>query len=476
MTSEVTESNRLPGGLSRWRAWRVLARDGGVATVFGVLPLLLLAGLMATAGLVDRDPVGMVILTAPLVVAGLAVLLHRPGAAVTEQRQPAVHTLVAEAARRIGTAPPDRIWLTGEPVVVARVKDRRRDLRIGLPLVACLPRAELAALIGHELSLLHHRRAWLVTRLWRRWYAATEMAALHHGDDEPPPRWARSVRTALDGFAAEVSHHADGAAVTAAGSPEVAARAFARAATAAGEYDDFLTETGIPPRRWWRLVETAISDLDDGWRRLIGRGIAETDWDADEAATLAELHPRLAGPLRTLGATPLPLGEPTEPVTVTPLDVREQRRIVRRLLGMPVPRGVRWRTFRDAPAVWWLRRARRDAESVREDVEAVLGRPPADDLETIQVVQTRTREVVAVAFGVPVGELSEDVGQDDGPQPAVIHLVEYALLRKGWRLAHPAVRGVLVGPHGESVDAARLIANAFAGTADLTELRKLLNG
>lgn len=144
---------------------------------------------------------------------------------------------------------------------------------------------------------------------------------------------------------------------------------------------------------------------------------------------------------------------------------------------MPVPRGVRWRTFRDAPAAWWLRRARRDAESVREDVAAVLGRPPVDGLETIRVVQTRTREVVAVALHVPLRELPPEIGEDAAdPQPAVVHLVEYALLRRGWRLEHPAVRGVLVGPAGETVDAARLIADAFTGAVDLTGLRKLLEG
>jgi hypothetical protein len=159
------------------------------------------------------------------------------------------------------------------------------------------------------------------------------------------------------------------------------------------------------------------------------------------------------------------------PVPVTPLSGRERRRLVRRLLNIPYPRYIRWYTFADAPPRWWLRRAAQEAGSVRADVAAVLGRPPVDDVEAIEVVRTRTREVLAAAMEVPADDLSDEPGdcESDGPPAATVWLVEENLLRRGWRLAHPAVRGVLIGPAGERVDARAVIADA-----DQAHLRRLL--
>lgn len=114
VTVEVAQSNRLPGGLPGWQGWWVLARDGGLGAAFTLLPLLLITLLMAAAGIVDRDPTGLVFLAAPLVVAGLATWWHRPGAAVTAQTQPEVHALVTDAARRVGVPMPERVWPVGE--------------------------------------------------------------------------------------------------------------------------------------------------------------------------------------------------------------------------------------------------------------------------------------------------------------------------------------------------------------------------
>jgi hypothetical protein len=51
--------------------------------------------------------------------------------------------------------------------------------------------------------------------------------------------------------------------------------------------------------------------------------------------------------------------------------------------------------------------------------------------------------------------------------------VEDHLLRQGWRLEHPAVRGILIGPTGERLDARSLISGTYAHP-DLSALRALL--
>jgi hypothetical protein len=54
------------------------------------------------------------------------------------------------------------------------------------------------------------------------------------------------------------------------------------------------------------------------------------------------------------------------------------------------------------------------------------------------------------------------------------HLVEDVLLQRGWRLEHPAVRGVLLGPDGQRVDAAALVGGALR-EPDLGRFRQLLS-
>jgi len=165
---EVAQSNRLPGGVGVWRGWWILARDAGMGVVLAFAPLLLLGILLVAIGIIGRDPAALGFVIGPVVASWLLVRLYRPGVAVTAQGQPDVHALVVSAADRTGVAPPDRIWLTATPTVTARTRIGRRKVHIGLPLLACLSRTEMAALVGHALSLLHHRRPWLVTRLWSR--------------------------------------------------------------------------------------------------------------------------------------------------------------------------------------------------------------------------------------------------------------------------------------------------------------------
>jgi hypothetical protein len=55
-------------------------------------------------------------------------------------------------------------------------------------------------------------------------------------------------------------------------------------------------------------------------------------------------------------------------------------------------------------------------------------------------------------------------------------LVEAALLPNGWRLEHPAIRGVLRGPQGQLLDANALMARASVDPAARDELNALLRG
>ncbi|WP_433530808.1 M48 family metallopeptidase [Micromonospora sp. CA-263727] len=456
--------DRLPGGLGTWRARWLLARHNGIlgpltylVALVVVLPVMLLWGALLA-----------------LVGAGSARLGNRGGVPVTPKSHPELYDLVAATAQRLGTPMPGRVLLTATPTVDVTVAYRQRHLEIGLPLLACLSTAELRALVGHRLALLRHRHADLVTGLLDLWTDAVQAESYEEGRAQ---RRAAELRRTLAGFAAEAQRDADDAAVLAAGGVDPAARAFALASLVADEYAGFLDNSGVPEQRWWRPVEVGISDVDDGWRRALHHGLGESDWAADDAQLLATIHPRLAVALRALGHAPLSVTLTADPVPVPPLSERERRRVTRRIMDIPYPRYIRWSSFADSPPRWWLRRAIRDVTRVRSDVALVLGREPVDDVEVFQVVRTRPREVLAAALDVPVDELSDhphDWELGDEPPDVLIWLVEENLLRRGWRLAHPAVRGVLVGPRGDRVDARDVIAQAGREAEDAPGLRRWL--
>src|SRR5262249_55958530 len=74
-----------------------------------------------------------------------------------------------------------------------------------------------------------------------------------------------------------------------------------------------------------------------------------------------------------------------------------------------------------------------------------LGRLPVDEAETATALMTRWPEILSIKLGRPVPE-------PDGVPQAAVEYVESALLERGWRLAHPAVRGVLRDRDGYTVD------------------------
>ena len=227
-------------------------------------------------------------------------------------------------------------------------------------------------------------------------------------------------------------------------------------------------------RPWSGRRVAAISDLDDGWRRVLARGVHVLWYDDDRAA---RLHPGLVEALADLGPTVSTLAAPVRPVRVDPLGRREERRLARAVLPILPRDSVRWYTFADAPTSWWVDRAAENVKLVRPAAEIVLDRPPIDHLELIDVLLNRSDEMSSVTSILDGMADEDDEPADDGPlrvPPVVAGIVEDALFALGWRLEHPAVRGVLVGPGGERVDALALVAYGDDGTADLTALGNVL--
>ncbi|GAA2584802.1 hypothetical protein GCM10010399_13570 [Dactylosporangium fulvum] len=370
-------------------------------------------------------------------------------APVTAAGQPALHALVAGVARTLRLPPTTRVWLTADAAVTRQADLYGRHLIIGLPLLSLLSGTELRALVGHELALLHRPDARRADRALAKWSSAVWDEAVQELPADP--------RREPDPYVAELQDAADQAAITAAGGAEPAARAVALATLSETGYLVFRVESGPPllGQWWWQF-----SDLLDGWDRAVRYGLGDAEWDAETAAVLARLHPRLSGALTALGRESLPLVAAARSVPVVPLSVHKQRRLIRALTDQSVPTVLWWRTYETAPARRWRRRAAKDARSIRAHLAAALGRDLVDDVEAIRAIETGA---APCGCGHAGGHHEFTAGD-----PAV-SLVEDHLLRRGWRLEHPAVRGVLIGPDGRRVDAIEIL-RAGADSAVVREL------
>ncbi|MEV8515294.1 hypothetical protein [Dactylosporangium sp. NPDC051484] len=368
---------------------------------------------------------------------------------VTAAGQPALHALIAGVARTLGVPPTTRVWLTADAEITRRADSSGRHLLIGLPLLSVLSAAQLRALVGEQLTLLHRTDARRADRALTEWSETVW--------DEEAAEPAATPRREPDAYVAQLQDAADRAAITAAGAAGPAARAIALANLSEAGYLLFRVDSGPPllGQWWWQF-----SDLVDGWDRAVRHGLGDAQWDAETAAALARLHPRLSGELTALGQESLPLVAAVDPVPVAPLSVREQRRLVRALTGYSAVTIFRWRTYETAPARRWRRRAAKEARSLRAQLAAVLGRDLVDDVEAIRMIESG-----AAAAACGHVEERHEFGAGD---PAVA-LVEDHLLRRGWRLEHPAVRGVLSGPDGRRVDGIEVL-RAGADSAAVREL------
>jgi hypothetical protein len=229
------------------------------------------------------------------------------------------------------------------------------------------------------------------------------------------------------------------------------------------------------------LAWSAFSDLDDGWCRLLHDSdlarddASDVEWDSEEAAVLATAHPGLANALADLGLGSVTFGLAADGVAVAPLTGRAQRRLARRARHIPPQHVVRWTTFGEAPGPWWVRRAAEDARAIRGSVARLLARDPADDTEVVEVIQHRGAEILSAEYDLdPAALTGEAAGMDEWAASIVATLVEDVLLRQGWRLEHPVIRHVLIGPAGERLDGNRLAKAALDQPDAAAELRAIL--
>jgi hypothetical protein len=390
---------------------------------------------------------------------------RRPGVRIRPESQPHLVELVDSVARGLQKRPPDRVYLAGNLEVRGIVVGGRSELHIGAPLLACLGEPELRAVVAHELSPMELRLAWPVNRLLRAWEYALQAV------EYEAPRAARHARTVarLSGLADRMHRLADLAGTVAGGRPDALVRAVATMSAAGAMHAMYVIDvlTGL------RLHRLAVIDLDDGWRRLLARGIDIPLWDEEDADKFGRRHPGLDVSLGRLADAPTRLVPPDQPVPLTPLAPADEQRLVAQ--AWPVTtRNATWVRFADAPANCWTYRANVSTSLTRTDVEMVLGRPPADDLETAQVMFDRYREYMVANY--PYGEPPEALlDTRRHPPKELASLVEHSLFARGWRLEHPAVRGVLVSPTGERLDTFASVTFAVDGRADLSALLPYLS-
>jgi hypothetical protein len=86
------------------------------------------------------------------------------------------------------------------------------------------------------------------------------------------------------------------------------------------------------------------------------------------------------------------------------------------------------------------------------------------------------RAVAAVLSIAPDAELAEECREHGDPTGAVTLLLEHALLERGWRLAHPAVRDILVSPTGVRLATGDLAARSVDDRQARDEVLALLTG
>jgi Zn-dependent protease with chaperone function len=139
--------------ITRARARWYLLRFGG--------PLALLPSLLQPAAVVVTGVVIAVIVHHPaplvgvlLVLAIVAFRLRRRTYDADARTEPDVVALVRDIAARTGASPPDRIRIDAQPnaAFFRSPFSTRRELRLGLPLLAILDRAALEAVVAHELA------------------------------------------------------------------------------------------------------------------------------------------------------------------------------------------------------------------------------------------------------------------------------------------------------------------------------------
>jgi hypothetical protein len=443
----VVADGRLPGGVSRARAVWVLVRHSPGSALLGLFLLAIVVALVVARGFV---------LTA--IVAGVVVALmatssssrRPPGVVVTAASQPELADLVAGVVRQTGVRAPHLVVLIGGARLRVQTDWRgRRTVYIGRSLVECVDAVGIRVMVGHGLSVLDYRWPGLVGELVGRYD--------QHRDNERRRRPYAEVGAA-------VHQRADAVAAMVAGGADRAAAELARIDGAEMAFLMFRFSLPFGGRLRARRPQLVL-DLDDGWRLTLAAGQADAI-GFEFTEDLARQHPGLAAEILGRDGQPSDLARATDPVRIAPVDERQRRELVRQAMGIPPGQAVRWTTYADAPPSWWVRRADTDTDGIRREVTRVLGRSPVDEAETVEVLLARLDEVFP------------ELGSDDEPMadevpPAVAYQVERALLHRGWRLAHPAVRFDLLGPDGDRLDAGTVVTGTRT-RPDLSRFRELL--
>jgi hypothetical protein len=438
-TAPVIDDDRWPGGIrvarARWLVYRPLRLGASVISLLSVY------GFALTYALIYFGRTGRLLLGGCVVAIALLApvmgRLRRPGVLITADSQPARYDLVFQTAWQIGVAVPAKVWLTGRPHVGLRPR-RRPELLIGWPLIASMPRRQLAAVIAHELALLQFGRTSLTIRLLGRWRSELPYALV----SEPVPPRIASRLAELAPFASIVDTAADAAAVRVS-DRITAAQALVAAEYFRGAYGAYTADTWFVARSG---AATVMKDVADGWSRVLAAGHAVGVVFAD---LVARQHPELAATILEV-PDPEPT-RPANPVAVAGLRPREIRRLAAQTVATD---RIRWSTFATAPRKLWLRRATDDLRRARSTVRRVLGRAPHDDAETIRVLAERPVEVSAAALSVDPAELlaattpEELADMRSRPGWMLVEAAECLLLQRQWRLEHPALRGVLIDPEG----------------------------
>jgi hypothetical protein len=372
---------------------------------------------------------------------------------VDAARHPALHSLVLDALKYADVPPPHSVHLGG----AATVRTAGGALVVGLPLVWGLSADQLRVVLTHDLALPPSRHPDLVRGL---------LNARTGGDPSDKSEKAAARRARLlagtESLLAEAERVRDAAAVTAAGgglsAVEDAARALLRAAAIEAAFGLFAAAplaSGAMSAFATGSLPTAgpirAEDLHAGWRLRLERWGAPAHDVSALQEELAARHPGLAEELRAPAAGPLVALDPD--AVALDAGVGEPGPAAGRALAaeaLPAATGP-WVRLADLPVESYLPDVERRARQYVEAVNAVLGRAPDGRDELAGTLLRRPVDVERARRGLPPG------GEDDATAPPwmgaalLAVVVEYALLRQGWRREHPLLPRRLTHPDGADV-------------------------
>jgi hypothetical protein len=359
-------------------------------------------------------------------------------AAVDAGHHPALHSLVLDAVKYADVPLPAAVHLAGAATALAA----DGELTIGLPLVWGLSADQLRVVLTHELALPASRHPDLVRGLLNARLRTPR-------SDKAVSRHAKLLG-ATETLLAEAEQVRDAAAITAGGgglsAVGDAALALLKAATVREVFAAFAAAEGAPVVDG---VAMRVADLHAGWRLRLERWGAPAHDAAELHAALPALHPGLATELRAIDGGPFVTISP-DAVGLDPIGPDDERALAAEVL----PDGP-WTRFAEVPVEVYLVEVERQAREYVEAVHEVLGRPPDGRDELAGTLLRRPVDVERARRGLPAEEGAKPPPWMGAALLAVV--VEYTLLRKGWKREHPLLARRLTGPDGVQLDLNELL-------------------